>query len=171
VWADLGCRRGRRIQNRLQGDWGAESLDPGRFLGLGQIPLQIDGFAYQGSHRRYLSRSVQIVEGERTLLYTLHYSGFIIDLQLSVLNKLPLGLFNYINRLFLGVESPFTGSDVHMTFTGPEADDSFTQFLQIEAVGQGLYTYGRNLEVRHDVLHFLRCRPCDRCRVCNTLSL
>ena len=56
--------------------------------------------------------------------------------------KLPLGLFNYINGLFLGVDSPFTGSDVHMTFTGPGADDSFTQSLQIEAVGQGLYTYG-----------------------------
>jgi NADH-ubiquinone oxidoreductase chain 6 len=56
--------------------------------------------------------------------------------------KLPLGLFNYINGLFLGVGSSFTGSDVHMTFTGPRADDNFTSFLQIEAIGQGLYTYG-----------------------------
>jgi NADH-ubiquinone oxidoreductase chain 6 len=29
-----------------------------------------------------------------------------------------------------------------MTFTGPAADDNFTGFLQIEAIGQGLYTYG-----------------------------
>jgi NADH-ubiquinone oxidoreductase chain 6 len=29
-----------------------------------------------------------------------------------------------------------------MTFTGPSADDSFSEFLQIEAIGQGLYTYG-----------------------------
>jgi NADH-ubiquinone oxidoreductase chain 6 len=56
--------------------------------------------------------------------------------------ELPLGVFNYINGLFLGVSSPFTGSDVHMTFQGPIADDSFTGFLQIEAIGQGLYTYG-----------------------------
>lgn len=56
--------------------------------------------------------------------------------------ELPLGLFNYINGLFLGVDSAFTGSDVHMTFTGPGADDNFTGFLQIEAIGQGLYTYG-----------------------------
>lgn len=56
--------------------------------------------------------------------------------------ELPLGLFNYINSLFLGVNSSFTGSDVHMAFTGASADDSFTGFLQIEAIGQGLYTYG-----------------------------
>jgi NADH-ubiquinone oxidoreductase chain 6 len=56
--------------------------------------------------------------------------------------ELPLGLFNYINGLFLGVNSSFTSSDVHMTFSGPRADDSFTGFLQIEAIGQGLYTYG-----------------------------
>nr|YP_009445632.1 NADH dehydrogenase subunit 6 [Tremella fuciformis]YP_010180090.1 NADH dehydrogenase subunit 6 [Auricularia auricula-judae]ATX61910.1 NADH dehydrogenase subunit 6 [Tremella fuciformis]ATX61931.1 NADH dehydrogenase subunit 6 [Tremella fuciformis]ATX61954.1 NADH dehydrogenase subunit 6 [Tremella fuciformis]ATX61997.1 NADH dehydrogenase subunit 6 [Tremella fuciformis]ATX62020.1 NADH dehydrogenase subunit 6 [Tremella fuciformis] len=56
--------------------------------------------------------------------------------------ELPLGLFNYINGLFLGVNSPFMSSDVHMTFTGPGADDSFASFLQIEAIGQGLYTYG-----------------------------
>jgi NADH-ubiquinone oxidoreductase chain 6 len=56
--------------------------------------------------------------------------------------ELPLGLFNYINGLFLGVNSSFTSSDVHMTFAGPGADDSFTGFLQIEAIGQGLYTYG-----------------------------
>lgn len=55
---------------------------------------------------------------------------------------LPLGLFNYINGLFLGVDSSSIGSNVHMTFTGPAADDSFSNFIQIEAIGQGLYTYG-----------------------------
>lgn len=56
--------------------------------------------------------------------------------------ELPIGLFNYINGLFLGVSSSFTNSDVHMIFSGPRADDSFTGFLQIQAIGQGLYTYG-----------------------------
>lgn len=56
--------------------------------------------------------------------------------------ELPLGLFNYINGLFLGVSSPFLSSDVHMSFNGTGADDSFASFLQIEAIGQGLYTYG-----------------------------
>jgi len=60
----------------------------------------------------------------------------------SEAGELPLGLFNYINGLFLGLNSPLTSSDVHMTFTGPGADDSFSGFLQIEAIGQGLYTYG-----------------------------
>lgn len=60
----------------------------------------------------------------------------------SEAGELPLGLFNYINGLFLGVDSSFTVSDVHMTFTRPGADDSFSGFLQIQAIGQGLYTYG-----------------------------
>jgi NADH-ubiquinone oxidoreductase chain 6 len=66
----------------------------------------------------------------------------IIPSSYSEAGELPLGLFNYVNGLFLGVDSPFTASDVHMTFTAPGADDSFTNFLQIEAIGQGLYTYG-----------------------------
>lgn len=56
--------------------------------------------------------------------------------------ELPLGVFNYLNGVFLGVDSTLIGSEVHMTFTGPGADDSFAGFLQIEAIGQGLYTYG-----------------------------
>jgi len=56
--------------------------------------------------------------------------------------QLPLGLFNYINGLFLDIDSSSMGSGVHMTFTEAGADQRFTNFLQIEAIGQGLYTYG-----------------------------
>lgn len=55
---------------------------------------------------------------------------------------LPLGLFNYLNGLFLGIDSSTIGSAVHMTFTDAGADEVFTNFLQIESIGQGLYTYG-----------------------------
>nr|YP_010568251.1 NADH dehydrogenase subunit 6 [Cutaneotrichosporon mucoides]UZC57684.1 NADH dehydrogenase subunit 6 [Cutaneotrichosporon mucoides] len=55
---------------------------------------------------------------------------------------LPLGLFNYINGLFLGIDSSSVGSNVHMAFTQSGADERFTNFLQIESIGQGLYTYG-----------------------------
>lgn len=55
---------------------------------------------------------------------------------------LPLELFNYINRLFLGIDSSSIGSHVHMAFTESGADERFTNFLQIESIGQGLYTYG-----------------------------
>jgi NADH-ubiquinone oxidoreductase chain 6 len=60
----------------------------------------------------------------------------------SEAGELPLGLFNYINSLLLGVNSAFINSNVHMTFSAPRADNSFTSFLQIETIGQGLYTYG-----------------------------
>ena len=33
------------------------------------------------------------------------------------------------------------GSDVHLTFNPVVADNNFTSFLQIESIGQGLYTY------------------------------
>lgn len=55
---------------------------------------------------------------------------------------LPLGLFTYLNGLLLGVNTAITNSDVHMAFTGANADTGFSPYLQIEAVGQGLYTYG-----------------------------
>lgn len=66
----------------------------------------------------------------------------VLPVSYSEAGELPLGLFNYINGLFLGIDSPLTGSEVHMTFTGPSADDSFSELIQIEAIGQGLYTYG-----------------------------
>jgi len=56
--------------------------------------------------------------------------------------ELPLGLFTYINGLLLGVDTSLTNSDVHMAFTGVGADNGFSPYLQIETIGQGLYTYG-----------------------------
>lgn len=55
---------------------------------------------------------------------------------------LPLSLFNYFNGLFLGIDSSSIGSSVHMTFTNISPDQRFSQFLQVQALGQGLYTFG-----------------------------
>lgn len=60
----------------------------------------------------------------------------------SEAGELPLGLFNFMNGLLLGINNSVIGSNVHMTFANPVADDRFSSFLQIEAIGQGLYTYG-----------------------------
>ena len=38
-------------------------------------------------------------------------------------------------------ENALEKSNVHVTYF-QEADETFTSFLQIEAIGQGLYTYG-----------------------------
>jgi NADH-ubiquinone oxidoreductase chain 6 len=57
--------------------------------------------------------------------------------------SLPLGTLNYFNRLFFGSESiPFSSTVVHATNNPVIADSGFTSFLQIEMLGQGLYTYG-----------------------------
>lgn len=53
-----------------------------------------------------------------------------------------LGIFNLINSTILGVD-PATASTsyVHVAFNPVIADNAFTSFLQIESIGQGLYTY------------------------------
>lgn len=59
-----------------------------------------------------------------------------------------LGLFNFINSRILGVREDFQSSstgtastEVHLAFNPVVADNNFTSFLQIESIGQGLYTY------------------------------
>lgn len=56
--------------------------------------------------------------------------------------ELPLGLFTYLNGLLLGVNTSITNSDVNMAFANINADNAFSSHIQIEAIGQGLYTYG-----------------------------
>src|SRR5262249_49475642 len=58
----------------------------------------------------------------------------------SVLN-LPLNLLNYLNGLFFGSEVS-TQSGVNLTNNPYTVDTIFSNFLQVEALGQGLYTYG-----------------------------
>lgn len=53
-----------------------------------------------------------------------------------------LGIFNYINSTLLGIDSTAAStSNVHVAFNPVVADNNFTSFLQIESIGQGLYTY------------------------------
>lgn len=61
----------------------------------------------------------------------------------NVIPQIQLGLFNWFNSLFL---SPIdTPASVHLAFantSGIVADTTFTSFLQIQSIGQSLYTYG-----------------------------
>jgi NADH-ubiquinone oxidoreductase chain 6 len=54
-----------------------------------------------------------------------------------------LSLFYVINSFFgQGVENvPAATSNVHVTYNPVVAENNFTSFLQIESIGQGLYTY------------------------------
>ena len=54
-----------------------------------------------------------------------------------------LGLFTLINSIVLGIASPTEDvtSNVHVAFNPVIADNNFTSLLQIESIGQGLYTY------------------------------
>jgi len=60
----------------------------------------------------------------------------------SSLTSVPVQVFNYINGLLFSGLQQLDSNSVHVAFTGPTADNSFTNFLQIETIGQGLYTYG-----------------------------
>ena len=68
----------------------------------------------------------------------------------TVTNLLPqaeLGILNWFNSVFLGVESTQGAgahpiSDVHYTFNTMAADTQFASFLQIQSIGYSIYTTG-----------------------------
>jgi NADH-ubiquinone oxidoreductase chain 6 len=52
-------------------------------------------------------------------------------------------LVNYINKLLFGSNSySLANAEVHTALNPAMADTGFSSFLQIEVLGQGLYTYG-----------------------------
>ncbi len=52
-----------------------------------------------------------------------------------------LKTWKLINSIVLGIDSPDLKTNVHVTFNPVVADHNFTGLLQIESIGQGLYTY------------------------------
>jgi len=52
-----------------------------------------------------------------------------------------LKILTNLNELFLSSDFSSLNS-VYITYSPVNADTTFTSFLQIEAIGQGLYTYG-----------------------------
>lgn len=55
-----------------------------------------------------------------------------------------VNLFNSINSMVLGIDTSLTtglSSNVHVAFNPVIAENNFAGFLQIESIGQGLYTY------------------------------
>nr|QNH82616.1 NADH dehydrogenase subunit 6 [Sterigmatomyces sp.] len=62
--------------------------------------------------------------------------------------QLPLTVFSKINSIFYspesveGVNAVSGQADVHLAYNPLVADVAFTNLLQIESIGQGLYTYG-----------------------------
>lgn len=51
-------------------------------------------------------------------------------------------LTNHINALLLGVNTTSVNPTIQMSFANAGADERFSNYLQIEALGQGLYTFG-----------------------------
>lgn len=61
-----------------------------------------------------------------------------------VLPAALVNLFNSINSMVLGIDTSLTtglSSNVHVAFNPVIAENNFAGFLQIESIGQGLYTY------------------------------
>lgn len=82
------------------------------------------------------------------IIGSLFFFELISILPFEVTNYLPsfldegLGIYNFINSFILGIEgTEGSASNVHVTFNPVVADNGFTSFLQIESIGQGLYTY------------------------------
>ncbi|KAI4294776.1 hypothetical protein MLD38_040899 [Melastoma candidum] len=86
------------------------------------------------------------------LLFYFLFVVMMLNLQLTelsavVTNLLPqaeLGILNWFNSVFLGVESAQYSpiSDVHYAFNTTAADTQFASFLQIQSIGYSIYTTG-----------------------------
>ena len=66
---------------------------------------------------------------------------------------IPLSLINSLNGLILG--STTLNSTVNTSFETGITDTNFTNFLQIEMLGQGLYTYGATWLILSSVILLL----------------
>lgn len=69
---------------------------------------------------------------------------FSINTLTNLLPQAELGVLNWFNSVFLGVESSQYSSisEVHYTFTNTAADTQFANFLQIQSIGYSIYTTG-----------------------------
>lgn len=63
----------------------------------------------------------------------------------SASRDIQLGFLNWMNSFILGSESEASRDsylDIHQAFNPMSADTYFANFLQIQSIGQNLYTYG-----------------------------
>ena len=62
----------------------------------------------------------------------------------TIFKSLGVGIINWFNSLSIGVGDTFTSAEVNQTFNSAfgAADTQFTSFLQIQSIGQVLYTNG-----------------------------
>ena len=79
-------------------------------------------------------------------MYRSENGTFNISTVTNLLPQAELGILNWFNSVFLGVESAQYSpiSDVHYTFNTAfgAADTQFASFLQIQSIGCSIYTTG-----------------------------
>ena len=70
--------------------------------------------------------------------------SFSLNTVTSLLPQAELGILNWFNSLFLGVEPTEYNltNEVHYTFNTMAADTQFASFLQIQSIGYSIYTVG-----------------------------
>lgn len=87
----------------------------------------------------FLFELVSIVPG-----FTTENGTFNISTVTNLLPQAELGILNWFNSVFLGVESAQYSpiSDVHYAFNTTAADTQFASFLQIQSIGYSIYTTG-----------------------------
>lgn len=96
----------------------------------------------------FLFELVSIVPGFTAYSGSEAFGGtFNISTVTNLLPQAELGILNWFNSVFLGLESAQgagagTISDVHYTFNTMAADTQFASFLQIQSIGYSIYTTG-----------------------------
>jgi NADH-ubiquinone oxidoreductase chain 6 len=72
------------------------------------------------------------------IIGSLFFFELLSILHVTDISQVNGSMFNSINSTILGVSD---NAHVHVAFNPVTADNNFTSFLQIESIGQGLYTY------------------------------
>jgi len=70
---------------------------------------------------------------------------WILPFAINDVSGLPTLFLHQTNKIFLNSNTTVKTNNVLNTFNPNTADTSFTSFLQIESIGEGLYTYGAPL--------------------------
>lgn len=71
------------------------------------------------------------------------FDGFYqINTTSTIFKYLGVGILNWFNSVSLGVGDTFAFAEVHQAFNSFAADTQFASFLQIQSIGQVLYTNG-----------------------------
>lgn len=60
----------------------------------------------------------------------------------NIIYQIQLGIINWFNNIFLGIDINNNTINIHQTFNIISPDTQFSNFIQVESIGYSIYTIG-----------------------------